>query len=302
MKMLEGRVAIVTGGGRGIGREHCLELAACGATVVVNDLGVGVHGEPSIETPADAVVREIQSIGGRAIADQTSVADWHAVGRLVKRTVTELGRLDIVVNNAGIAREGRIHTISEDDWDAVMNVHAKGSFILTRHACEYWRESSKAGVKVTGRIINTTSRAGLFGMSGLLAYGTAKAAVAGLTLNTAIEMERYGVTANAICPVALTRMLSSSRDMEGRELSDVWDSLHPGNSSPVVAWLASEESGWLSGQLLQVLGNTVIRIEPWTLGERIQGATDGRLKTEDVGRIVRQLFGVRPTGTTPGSS
>lgn len=299
--MLEGRVAIVTGGGRGIGREHCLELAACGATVVVNDLGVGVHGEASNEAPADAVAREIQAIGGRAIADATSVADWHGVGRLVKKTVAELGRLDIVVNNAGIVREGRIHAISEDDWDAVMNVHAKGSFILTRHACEYWRELSKAGAKVTGRIINTTSRAGLFGMSGLAAYGTAKAALVGLTLNTAIEMERYGVTANAICPVALTRMLSSNREMGGRELAGAWDPLHPGNSSPVVAWLGSEESGWLSGQVLQVLGNRVIRVQPWTASERSHGAVDGKLKAEDVGRMVRQVFGVRPIETTPGS-
>ena len=300
--MLEGRVAIVTGGGRGIGREHCLELAAGGAAVVVNDLGVGLHGEASDDSPADAVAREIRSNGGRAIADATSVADWQGAAQLVKRTIAELGRLDIVVNNAGIVREGRIHTISEDDWDAVMDVHAKGSFILTRHACEYWRESAKAGARVTGRIINTTSRAGLFGMAGLTAYGTAKAAVVGLTLNTAIEMERYGVTANAICPVALTRMLSSSRAMVGRaKPAGDWDPLHPGNSSPVVAWLASEESGWLTGQVLQVLGNTVIRVHPWTGGERYQGNSEGRLKVEDVGRVVRQLFGARPAETTPGS-
>jgi len=301
MGMLDGRVAIVTGGGRGIGREHCLELARCGAAVVVNDYGVGLHGEATNESPADDVVKEILAIGGHAIADATSVADWNGGAALVKRTIAELGRLDIVVNNAGIAREGRIHTVTEDDWDALMDVHVKGSFILTRHASEYWREGSKAGDRVTGRIINTTSRAGLFGMTGLTAYGTAKAAVVGLTLNTAIEMERYGVTANAICPVALTRMLSSNRGLEGRELVEgEWDPLHPGNSSPLVAWLASEESGWLSGQVLQVSGNTVIRVHPWTGGERNQ-AGEGRLKVEEVGRLVRQLYGAFPTETTPGS-
>jgi NAD(P)-dependent dehydrogenase (short-subunit alcohol dehydrogenase family) len=301
MRMLDGRVAIVTGGGRGIGREHCLELAACGAAVVVNDYGVGLRGEASNESPADDVAREIRAMGERAIADATSVADWNGTASLVKRTIAEMGRLDILVNNAGIVREGRIQTISEDDWDSVMNVHVKGSFILTRHACEYWRESSKAGARVTGRIINTTSRAGLFGMTGLAAYGTAKAAVVGLTLNTAIEMERYGVTANAICPIALTRMLSSNRAMAGRVLAPgAWDPLHPGNSSPLVAWLASEESGWLTGQVLQVSGNTVIRVHPWTGGERYQGG-EGRLKVEEVGGIVRQLYGARPKETTPGS-
>lgn len=301
MGLLDGRVAIVTGGGRGIGREHCLELARCGAAVVVNDYGVGLHGEATNESPADDVVNEILAMGGHAIADATSVADWNGGAALVKRTIAELGRLDIVVNNAGIAREGRIHTVTEDDWDSLIDVHVKGSFVLTRHACEYWRESSKAGDRVTGRIINTTSRAGLFGMSGLTAYGTAKAAVVGLTLNTAIEMERYGVTANAICPVALTRMLSSSRVMEGRSIAEgEWDPLHPGNSSPLVAWLASEESGWLSGQVLQVSGNSVIRVHPWTGGERNQ-AGEGRLKVEEVGRLVRELYGARPKETTPGS-
>ena len=301
MKLLDGRVAIVTGGGRGIGREHCLELAACGAAVVVNDYGVGLHGEAPTESPADEVAKEIQAKGGRAIADATSVADWNAGAGLVKKAIAEFGRIDIVVNNAGIVREGRIHTVAEDDWDAVMDVHVKGTFSLTRHACEHWREASKGGAQVSGRIINTTSRAGLFGMTGLAVYGTAKAAVVGLTLNTAIEMERYGVTANAICPVALTRMLSSNKGMEGRAIDEVaWDPLHPGNSSPLVAWLASEESGWLSGQVLQVLGNRVIRVHPWKGGERSQEG-EGRLKVEDVGGIVRQLYGARPVDTTPGS-
>jgi len=247
------------------------------------------------------VAKEIQAMGGRAISDATSVADWDGMASLVRKTIDELGGLDIVVNNAGIAREGRIHTITEDDWDSLMDVHVKGTFILTRHACEYWREASKTGARVTGRIINTTSRAGLFGMTGLAAYGTAKAAVVGLTLNTAIEMERYGVTANAICPIALTRMLSSNRGMEGRVVAEgEWDPLHPGNSSPLVAWLASEESGWLTGQVLHVSGNTVIRVHPWTGGERIQAGAS-RLKVEDVGKIVRQLYGARPMETTPGS-
>ena len=302
MGLLDGRVAIVTGGGRGIGREHCLELARHGATVVVNDVGVSLRGDATGESPADSVAAEIREKGGQAIPDRTSVVDWNAAAELVQRVVAEFGHLDVVVNNAGIVREGRIHDVTEDDWDSVFDVHVKGSFTVTRQACEYWRSAAKSGHRVSGRIINTTSRAGLFGIQGLTVYGTAKAAIVGLTMSTALEMERYGVTANAICPIAMTRMLASSQHVAERQSnSDAWDPLDPGNSSPVVAWLASEGSGWLTGQVLQVAGNTVTRMHPWAPVESYQQNEQSRLDADEVGRIVADLFAIRARGVITGS-
>lgn len=293
--MLEGRVAIVTGGGRGIGREHCLELAAHGASVVVNDLGVAVDGRDAGESPADAVVAEIEAAGGRAVADGTDVTDYDAVAELIARTVERFGRLDAVVNNAGIVRDRMIVSSSEADWDAVMAVHVKGTFAVTKHACDHWRAVAKAGGRVTGRIVNTTSGIGLFGRVGQSAYGAAKAAIANLTIITAMEVQRYGVTANAISPLALTRMLATRPDVGG-EHTDAWDRLDPGNSSPVVAWLASEESGWLTGQVLRVDGNTICRMQPWQMGAAYVSRSGERLQADEVGRAAQKLFQVAPVG------
>jgi NAD(P)-dependent dehydrogenase (short-subunit alcohol dehydrogenase family) len=303
MTLLDGRVAIVTGGGRGIGREHALELARQGATVVVNDVGVGLRGEPSEESPADSVASQIVASGGQAIPDSTSVTDWDGAGNLVARVIERFGRLDIVVNNAGIVREGRIHSVSEEDWDAVIDVHVKGSFTITKHACAYWRKMAKdGGGQVAGRVINTTSRAGLFGSEGLVVYGTAKAAIVGLTINTAIEMERYGVTANAICPIAMTRMLGTSPHIDTREPSKGWDPLAPGNSSPIVAWLASDHAGWLTGQVLEVSGNRLIRISPCAEAQSYEGGEPARLRAEEIDHIVKQLYGLRPTPIKAGAT
>ncbi len=296
MGVLDGRVVIVTGGGRGLGRAHCLELARQGATVVVNDLGVGLQGqdEDHEQAPADQVVSELKALGATAVADGTSVTDWDGMGALVARTVERFGDLHAVVNNAGFIRDRMLVSMSEEDFDAVIGVHLKGSAALTRHACAYWRDRAKAGHRVTGRVVFTTSGAGLFGNIGQANYGSAKAGLAALAGIVALEMQRYGVTANAISPVAATRMLATM----GRtaDKSAEWDPLDPANASPVVAWLCSEDSGWLSGAVLRIDGNTVLRVRGWTVEDGYTSKTGRALVTEELSLAVRQLFGAAPRG------
>jgi NAD(P)-dependent dehydrogenase (short-subunit alcohol dehydrogenase family) len=303
--MLAGRVAIITGGGRGIGRNHGLELARHGAAVVVNDPGVGVHGEagePGVR-PADDVVAEITAAGGTAIADYSSVTSWDDCAAMVQRAVDEFGRLDVVVNNAGIVRDRMITSMSEDDFDAVLAVHVKGTFSMTKHACDHWRSVAKAGGENCGRVINTTSGAGMYGNIGQAAYGAAKAAIANLTLVTALEMGRYDVTANAISPVAATRMTATAGSVPERETGtaaaddDAWHAMDPANSSPVVAYLASEASGWLTGQVLRIEGNVVRRARTWDLepGEYV-AASGVRLDAGELVDGIRKLYGTMPKG------
>jgi NAD(P)-dependent dehydrogenase (short-subunit alcohol dehydrogenase family) len=300
--MLAGRVAIVTGGGRGIGRNHCLELARQGASVVVNDPGVGVHGEGGEpgDRPADDVVAEIAAAGGTAVADYSSVTSWDDCAAMVQRAVTEFGRLDVVVNNAGIVRDRMITSMAEDDFDLVLAVHVKGTFSMTKHACDHWRAVAKGGGENCGRVINTTSGAGLFGNVGQSAYGAAKAAIANLTLVTALEMGRYDVTANAISPVAATRMTATAGSVPEREAGSVpeaWHAMDPGNSSPVVAYLASAASGWLTGQVLRVEGNVVRRAHTWDLEPGEYAARSGaRLDAAELVDGIRKLYGAMPTG------
>ena len=297
-RMLDGRVVIVTGGGRGIGRAHCLELAAQGATVVVNDLGVSARGESAgdaAQEPAGAVVAEIEAGGGVAVRDTSSVADWSAVGALVARTVERFGRLDAVVNNAGILRDATITSLTEQDWDAVLAVHLKGTFALTKHACDYWRAQYQAGRPVAGRVVNTTSGAGLVGNFGQAAYGAAKAGIANLTRTTAMEGARYGVTANCISPVAATRMTAGT-GLAQPGGSDGFDPFDPANSSPVVAWLCSEEAGWLTGRVLRIDGNTVHPVETWTVRPGYSAASGGRLSATEIDAGLRIAMGVAPAG------
>jgi NAD(P)-dependent dehydrogenase (short-subunit alcohol dehydrogenase family) len=296
MSVLDGRVVIVTGGGRGLGRAHCLELARQGATVVVNDLGLGLKGEAEDNAfpPADQVVAEIEAIGGKAMADNTSVADWDGMGALVARTVEHFGELHAVVNNAGFIRDRMLVSMTEDDFDSVLEVHLKGSVALTKHACMHWRERAKAGEQVSGRVVLTTSGAGLFGNVGQANYGSAKGAIATLAGIVALEMERYGVTANAISPIAATRMLATigRQADEGAE----WDPLDPANASPVVAWLCSEESGWLSGAVLSIDGNTVRRVNGWTVVGGYTSKSGQALDAGELGLGIRKLFGAAPLG------
>jgi NAD(P)-dependent dehydrogenase (short-subunit alcohol dehydrogenase family) len=301
MGLLDKRVVIVSGGGRGLGRQHCMELAHHGASVVVNDLGTGLHGETEGATPAQEVVEAILDSGGTATADGTSVTDFAGVGALVEKVVAEYGRLDAIVNNAGIIRDRMITGMSEDDFDLVVAVHLKGTWNLTRHACAYWREESKAGRAVAGRIVNTTSGAGLFGNVGQSNYGPAKAAIASLTLITAMEMDRYGVTANAVSPLARTRMtegLFADPDASG----EGWDRFDPANTSPVVAYLCSEASRWLTGSILRVHGNTVQRLRPWDIDpERAYHGRPGQaVDATDLDRGLRTAFRLLPSGLPSG--
>lgn len=303
MGLLAGRVVLVTGGGRGIGRSHCLELAGHGATVVVNDLGVGVQGDNADDTPARQVVSEIESAGGTAIADSTSVTDFEGVGSLVKRIVAQFGRLDAVVNNAGILRDAMLTSMSEDDWDVVIATHLKGTFAVTKHACDYWRATAKAGHPVSGRVVNTTSGTGLFGNVGQANYGAAKAAIAAFTVITAMEMDRYRVTVNAISPLARTRMTESILGGPGGAGEGAggvaWDKFDPANSSPVVAWLVSERSGWLSGAILRVDGNEIQRVRPWEVdaGMVFRAPHEGRVQADEIDAGLRRAYSVLPRGT-----
>jgi NAD(P)-dependent dehydrogenase (short-subunit alcohol dehydrogenase family) len=295
MGLLDGRVVIVTGAGRGLGREHALELARHGATVVVNDLNVSLQGdaEDSGTSPADEVVELITEMGGTAITNGDSVTDWDAMERLVRSTVERFGDLHAVVNNAGFLRDRMLTSMTEDDFDSVINVHLKGTFNLVRHACGYWREQGKAGKKVTGRIVSTTSGAGLWGNVGQANYATAKAAIAMLSVVTALEMERYGVTANCLSPIAATRMLASiGMDVE----NPGWDRLDPANASPVVAWLCSEEAGWVTGQIFRVDGNKVMNVQGYSIGATYESKVGEAVTVEELTTGMRKLFGSFPRG------
>ncbi|WP_293045870.1 SDR family NAD(P)-dependent oxidoreductase [Mycobacterium sp.] len=293
-KPLDGCVVLVTGGGRGIGRAHCLELADQGAVVVVNDPGVGRDGHAGDGTgPAASVVTEIEQRGGRAVAHTGSVTVWDEAADMIATAVSTLGTLTGVVNNAGIVRDAMITGASEADWDAVIAVHLKGTFAVTKHACDYWRAQSKAGQSVTGRIVNTVSGAGLWGNVSQSAYGAAKAAIANLTVTTALEMRKYQVTANAISPLAVTRL--SEEFFSGPRASD--PALEPSRSAPVVAWLQSPQSSWLTGQILRINGANLSRINGFTEDpQRYQARNGATLEFGEIGQAASLLWGVAPRG------
>jgi NAD(P)-dependent dehydrogenase (short-subunit alcohol dehydrogenase family) len=266
MPDLGGKVAIVTGAGRGIGREHALALARAGARVVVNDLGASVTGEGSDTGPAHDVVAEIQALGSDAIANGENVADFAAAKRLVDAAIDAFGRLDILVNNAGILRDRMLVNMEEAEWDAVIDVHLKGHFAPTRHAAAYWRERSKAGDELHARVINTSSPSGVFGNVGQTNYGAAKAGIVGFTLVAAQELGRYGVTVNAIAPNARTRMTESAfgeLPVSGNGL----DALDPANNSPIVVALCADEAQDITGQVFFVYGGAVNVLSGWEPGE-----------------------------------
>jgi NAD(P)-dependent dehydrogenase (short-subunit alcohol dehydrogenase family) len=253
----EGRVAIVTGAGRGIGREHALELARQGAKVVVNDLGVSNSGEGGSRGPADEVVSEIRAMGGDAIANGADVADWEQTEALVRQAIDEFGGLDVVVNNAGFVRDRMFVSCSEEEWDAVIRVHLKGHFCVSRHAAAHWRNQAKAGAAVDARIINTSSGAGVLGSVGQSSYSAAKAGIATLTLVQAAELGRYGVTANAICPIARTRMTEGAFGEAMKAPEQGFDENDPANVSPFIAWLASPLSRSVTGRVWEIFGGTI---------------------------------------------
>jgi NAD(P)-dependent dehydrogenase (short-subunit alcohol dehydrogenase family) len=265
---LSGKVAIVTGAGRGIGRAHALALAAAGAQVVVNDLGGTLSGEGADLTPAEQVVAEIRTVAGEAIADGENVADFEGARRLVAHAIAELGRLDIVVNNAGILRDRMLVNMAEDEWDAVIAVHLKGHFSTTHHAAAHWRERAKAGEQLRARVINTSSPSGLFGNVGQTNYGAAKAGIAAFTLIAAQELARYGVTVNCLAPNARTRMTEETFEM-GPPMEG-FDPLDPANISPVVVALCADEAQDITGQVFHIWGGAVNALQGWTSGELFQ--------------------------------
>ncbi|HVA52943.1 MAG TPA: SDR family oxidoreductase [Acidimicrobiales bacterium] len=268
MGALDGRVAIITGAGRGIGREHALLFAAEGAHVVVNDLGGGLDGSAGEATPAEEVVAEIEAMGGQALANHDNVATWDGGERLVKSALEAFGELHVLVNNAGILRDRVLVNLSEADWDAVINVHLKGHFVPLHHAANYWRERAKAGHPVRASVINTSSTSGLLGNVGQSNYGAAKAGIAALSVIAAEELGRYGVRVNAIAPAARTRMTESTPGLSDYVVKpsdaavfDVWD---PANISPLVATLAMEDCA-ATGQVFFVQGGTVRKFQNWTM-------------------------------------
>jgi NAD(P)-dependent dehydrogenase (short-subunit alcohol dehydrogenase family) len=293
MPSLDGKVAIVTGAARGIGREHALALARAGAKVVVNDLGGSLHGEGSDTAPAQQVVAEIEQLGGEAIANGENVADFAGAKRMVDHAVERFDRLDILVNNAGIIRDRMIVNMEEAEWDAVIAVHLKGHFAPSRHAAAYWREQSKAGETVRGRIINTTSPSGVFGNVGQANYGSAKAGIAAFTVILAQELARYGVTVNAIAPNARTRMTEAAfGEMPVPE--EGFDAMDPANMASTVVALCADEAQDITGQVFYVFGGTVNRLRGWE-GDVVM-YHEGGWEADDLLEELRRQF---PDGIAP---
>lgn len=309
MALLDGKVAIVTGAGRGIGREEALLLAKHGAKVVVNDLGGNFDGTGADTRPAQQVVDEIKKAGGAAIANYESVSDFKAAKRIVQCALDTYGKLNIVVNNAGILRDRMIFNMSEEEWDAVISVHMKGTFNCTRHACEYWREQHKVGNILNGRVINTSSDAGLLGSPGQPNYGPAKAAVATLAIIVDAEMQKYGVTANAIAPLARTRLTvdatPQTAGLMGQPKEGEFDFFSPHHVAPLVVWLGSDDAATVHGEVFRVGGGCVWLMQGWhsvatvskkgdweptDLGSRVKAElSKGLTKKEGLGEVFRAL-------------
>jgi NAD(P)-dependent dehydrogenase (short-subunit alcohol dehydrogenase family) len=285
----DGRIVVITGAGRGIGREHALEFASQGAKVVVNDLGAEVDGTGSSAGPAGQVVDEIRGMGGEAVANGDDVSDYEGAGRLIQTAIETFGGLDVLVNNAGILRDRMLVNMTIEEWDAVIRVHLRGTFAPMRHAAEYWRNRSKAGESNDARIINTTSPSGIYGNVGQTNYGAAKAGIASMTVIAAMELGRYGVTVNAIAPAALTRM-TENLGMGAASASkkpEEFDALDPGNIAPLVVWLGSSESAAITGRVFNVQGGNISVAEGWVAGP---GVSKGdRWDAAELGAIVPDL-------------
>ncbi|MCU1471737.1 MAG: short-chain dehydrogenase [Glaciihabitans sp.] len=304
-KIVEGKVVIVTGAARGIGRGHALEFARQGAKVVVNDLGAEVDGSGSSAGPAGEVVDQIRAAGGEAIANGEDISDFDGAERLIQSTVDHFGDLHVLVNNAGILRDRMVVNMSADEWDAVVRVHLRGTFAPLRHAAAYWRSRAKAGVEVDARIINTTSASGIYGHPGQSNYGAAKAGIAGLTLIAAQELQPYGVRVNAIAPGALTRMTGGgllSKEVSV-EASDGFDSEAPENIAPLVVWLASAAAKEITGRVFNVMGGMISVAEGWHAGPKIdKGARWEPAELDDVvpSLVAKARKNATMTGYAPG--
>ena len=284
----DNRVVIVTGAGRGLGREYALAFAAEGAKLVVNDIGTTLGGEGTDASPAQQVVEEIRAAGGEAIANGDDVADWDGAGRIVAAAIEAFGRLDVVVNNAGIVRDRMFVSATLEEWDATMRVHLRGHFCVTRHAVDHWRARQKAGETVDARIINTTSGAGLQGSIAQAAYSTAKGGIAALTLVQAAELGRYGITANALAPSARTRMTEQAFADKMATTEDGFDVQHPANIAATVVWLESPDSAGVTGRVFELEGGRITIEDGWQLGATIDRGA--RWTPAEVGNAVRDLL------------
>ena len=263
--LCEGRVAVVTGAGRGIGREHALLLAENGARVVVNDLGGDAAGAGADLSPAQEVVTEIEAMGGEAVVNGANVADFDAAGQMIHQAIDTFGSCDIVINNAGILRDRMVFSMSESDWDAVVNVHLKGTFAPTHHAAAYWREKVKAGGDAFGRIINTSSPSGIYGNVGQANYGAAKAGIAAFTIITAMELVKYGVTVNCLAPGAYTRMTADLGGFDSMD-EEAQEAMSPRWIAVPAVWLCSEAAQNVTGRVFDVRGEQLGVAEQWNLG------------------------------------
>ena len=301
MTLLDGKVAIVTGAGAGIGRAHALELAKHGASVVVNDLGTSVTGDGADQKAADATVALVVERGGQAVANYDDIADYEGAGRLVQQAVDTYGKLDVLVNNAGIVRDTAIWNMSEQDFDAVIRVHLKGTWAPSHHAARHWRERAKAGEVFTGRVINTTSGAGLVGNFGQTNYATAKAGIAGFTQTLSLELYKLGVTVNAVGPAAATRitgtMPGAPAVIEADDVpEDEFNRMDPAVSSPLVAWLASDESQLITGQVIRAVAEDIVWMQGWSEGASISNGGK-RWDAEKLGQqLATDVFKTRTPG------
>ena len=290
----EGRVVVITGAGRGIGRGHALEFARQGAKVVVNDIGAELDGSGGSTGPAGEVVDEIRAMGGEAIANGADISTWDGGADLVRSAIDAFGDLHVVVNNAGVVRDRMFANASEDEWDLTMQVHLKGHFTTARHAAAYWRDQAKAGQVVDARIINTTSGAGLMGSIGQAAYSAAKGGIISLTLVQAAELRRYGITANAIAPAARTRMTEQvfATTMAAPDDPDAFDEMAPENVAPLVAWLGSAQSAEVTGRVFEVEARKLSVADGWQHGTVIDNGA--RWDPADIGPAVAELIASGP--------
>ncbi|MDC0400401.1 SDR family oxidoreductase [Alphaproteobacteria bacterium] len=282
-RLCEGRVAIVTGAARGVGREHALGLARHGARVVVNDLGGAVDGTGTDKSPAQQVVEEIKAMGGEAVVNGDDVSSWNGAKNMIDQAVETFGTLDVVVNNAGILRDRMLVNMTEDEWDSVIQVHLKGTFAPSRHAAAYWRQKSKdTGEKVNARIINTSSTSGLYGNIGQTNYGAAKAGIAAFTIIAARELGRIGVTVNSISPTAYTRMTDTLREYTEEDI----ERRDPRWVSPTIVYLSSAEANDITGRVIQAGNGRVAVCEGWRRGAEIDQIEDA----EAIGPLIREMI------------
>jgi NAD(P)-dependent dehydrogenase (short-subunit alcohol dehydrogenase family) len=287
----EGRSVIVTGAGGGLGRAYALAFARAGAKVLVNDLGTSLAGEGRDQGVAQHVVDEIRAHGGVAYANADDVSDWQGAGRIIAAALEHFGTLDVVVNNAGFVRDRMFVSATIEEWDAVMKVHLRGHFCVSRHAVDHWRRASKGGEPIDARIINTSSGAGLNGSIAQSAYSAAKAGIAALTLVQAAELGRYGITANALAPAARTRMTEAVFADRMKRPDSGFDKESPDNIAPVVVWLGSAESSGVTGCTFELEGGAIMIVDGWNDGPRIDKGA--RWQPEEVGAAVHELIARR---------